>query len=246
VGLPTECAAIALAVLKVTAHRSASDGHASLRIVGLMGVLSALRRIDPSYTWCSGHTLATDHRTILSGERGDSNPDRLNQNPRIDLLCGSANGDVLSGTCDTRLVPTHRQQHRHRAFRLSDAEREQALGSLKAHYADGRLSTEELEVRVEDVYRSDTHGQVMKRFRDLPVRGTRGLLVGYVRRLQRALLRMHLLTFVTINASLVAIWAFSGEGTFWPALLLVPTAVLLAWHVAASRALTRALRRQRW
>ena len=122
------------------------------------------------------------------------------------------------------------QRARNRALRLSDAEREQALGTLKAHYAEGRLSTDELEARVENVYRSDTRRQVVTHLRDLPSRGARGLIVGYVQRLQRAVFRMHLLAFVTINASLVAIWALSGEGTFWPALLLVPTAVLLVWH----------------
>jgi hypothetical protein len=140
----------------------------------------------------------------------------------------------------------HRQRTWNTALRLSDEEREQALGTLKAHYTEGRLSVDELEARVGDVYRSDTRRQVATQFRDLPLRGVRGLVVGRVRRLQRAVLRMHMLTFVAINAALVAIWALSGEGTFWPALLLVPTTVLLAWHIAASRALTRALRRQRW
>jgi hypothetical protein len=143
-------------------------------------------------------------------------------------------------------VLLHRQRARNGALRLSDAERERALGSLKAHYAEGRLSTDELEGRVESIYRSDTRGQVVTQFLDLPLRGARAFIVGRVRSLQRAVMRMHVLTFVTINASLVAIWALSGEGAFWPALLLVPTAVLLAWHVVASRALTRALRRQRW
>jgi hypothetical protein len=131
-------------------------------------------------------------------------------------------------------------------MRLSDFEREQALGALKAHYAEGRLSTEELEARVENVYRSRTRAQAVVGFRDLPLRGWRGLLVRRVRRMQRAVLRMHAFTFVAINASLVAIWAVTGEGSFWPALLLVPSALLLGWHMAASRALTRVLGRHDW
>jgi hypothetical protein len=131
-------------------------------------------------------------------------------------------------------------------LRPSDAERERALGTLKRHYAEGRLSTEELEARVERVYRSDRQRQIAFYLRDLPLRGTRGLLVRRARRLQRAVLRMHVLTFLAINASLVGIWAVTGEGTFWPAVLLVPTTALLGWHVLASRAFTRALSRRGW
>lgn len=132
------------------------------------------------------------------------------------------------------------------ALRLSHAEREQALRALKAHYAAGRLSTDELEVRVEDVYRSETDRQVAIHLRDLPTRGLRGFVVFHVRRLQRAVLRMHLVTSVAVNASVVGVWAISGRGAFWPALFLIPSAVLVGWHMAASRALTRALSRHSW
>jgi hypothetical protein len=117
---------------------------------------------------------------------------------------------------------------------------------LKAHYAEGRLSTAELEARVENVYRSRTRAEAVVGFRDLPLRGLRGLIVRRVRRVQRAVLKMHAFTFVAINASLVGIWAITGEGSFWPALLLVPSALVLGWHIAASRALTRVLGRNDW
>jgi hypothetical protein len=132
------------------------------------------------------------------------------------------------------------------ALRLSDEERERALVTLKAHYAEGRLSTDELEGRVEHVYRSGTQRDLAGYFRDLPLRGARGVIVDRVRRLQRAVLGMHLLTYLAINGSVVALWALTGEGAFWPALLLVPTTALLAWHFVASRALSRALGRRSW
>jgi uncharacterized protein DUF1707 len=131
-------------------------------------------------------------------------------------------------------------------LRLSDAERERALGTLKAHYAEGRLSTDELEARVEDVYRSHTQSEVAIYVRDLPLRGLRWLVVSWARRVQRAMLRMHVFAYATLNASLLGIWALTGQGIFWPAWLLIPSTALLVWHVAASRMLTRALSRRRW
>jgi hypothetical protein len=131
-------------------------------------------------------------------------------------------------------------------LRLSDAERERALGVLKTHYAEGRLTIQELEARVENVYRSRTRGVGVWHLRDLPLRRLRRLILVRVRRLQRAVLRGHLLAFATVNASLVGIWALTGQGSFWPALLLLPSTALLGGHLVASRRLTRALQRRGW
>jgi hypothetical protein len=133
-----------------------------------------------------------------------------------------------------------------RALRASDAERERALGALKGHFAEGRLSIQELETRIEDVYRSGTRSELAGYLRDLPLRGARWLIVGWLRRLQRAVLRIHLLSYATANASLVGIWMLTGQGVFWPAWLLVPSTALLGWHFVASRTLTRALGRRGW
>jgi uncharacterized protein DUF1707 len=132
------------------------------------------------------------------------------------------------------------------SLRLSDADRERAVGALKTHYAEGRMSTEELEACVENVYRSGTRSEVALHLRDLPLRGLRRVLVGHVRRFQRAALRTHLFTYATANASLLGIWELTGQGAFWPAWLLIPSTALLGWHLAVSRRLTRALSRHRW
>jgi hypothetical protein len=132
------------------------------------------------------------------------------------------------------------------SLRLSDAERERAIGALKAHYAEGRLSIGELEARVEQVYRSGTRRDVATSLRDLPLRGVARLILHRVQRFQRALLRTHLLAYAAANASLLGIWELTGQGVFWPALFLVPSTVLLAGHAVASRSLTRALDRLRW
>jgi hypothetical protein len=131
-------------------------------------------------------------------------------------------------------------------LRLSDVDRERALTALKAHYAEGRLSTRELEARVENILRSRTRRDVAVSLRDLPLRGVRKIILVRVGRLQRALLRMHLLAYATSNASLVGIWELTGQGVFWPALFLIPSTALVCAHAAASRTLTRALGPLRW
>jgi hypothetical protein len=133
-----------------------------------------------------------------------------------------------------------------RALRASDAERERAVGELKAQFVEGRLTAKELETRVGEVYSSGTRSELAGYLRDLPLRGLRRLLVGQVRRLQRAVLRIHFLSYATANASLVGIWVLTGQGLFWPAWLLIPSTALLGWHVVASRTLTRALSRRGW
>jgi hypothetical protein len=132
------------------------------------------------------------------------------------------------------------------ALRLSDAERERALRALKAHYAEGRLSTDELEGCVEGVYRSGTHHEVATYLRGLPLRGIRRLVVSRVRRFERAVLRMHALTYITANAALVGIWALTSQGIFWPAWLLIPSTALLGWHIVLSRTFSRVLSRRGW
>jgi DUF1707 SHOCT-like domain len=132
------------------------------------------------------------------------------------------------------------------SMRLSDAERERALRELKAHYAEGRISTAELEARVERVYRSRTRRQTAAYLWDLPLQGLRLLALAKVRRIERALLRVHLLTYATANACLVGMWAVTGQGVFWPAWLLIPSSAVLGWHLFASRRLSRAISRHRW
>jgi hypothetical protein len=131
-------------------------------------------------------------------------------------------------------------------LRLSDVDRERALTALKAHYAEGRLSTRELEARVEEILRSRTRLDVAVSLRDLPLRGVRRVILVRVRRIQRAILRMHLFAYAASNAALVGIWELTGQGVFWPALFLIPSTALVCGHAAASRMLTRALGRLRW
>jgi hypothetical protein len=96
-------------------------------------------------------------------------------------------------------------------MRASDADRERALVALRAHGADGRLSPEELEQRVEAALKARTHGELRALFSDLPSEPRR---VARERRHDGN--REHFRVFLAVTVLLVAIWAFSGFGYFWP------------------------------
>jgi hypothetical protein len=53
-------------------------------------------------------------------------------------------------------------------LRASDGERERAAETLRRHHADGRLTTDELDERIERAYAAKTLGELDQLFRDLP------------------------------------------------------------------------------
>lgn len=53
-------------------------------------------------------------------------------------------------------------------IRVSDADREQATARLREHYAQGRLSSEELEERVTAALNAKTYGDLRRVMADLP------------------------------------------------------------------------------
>ena len=91
--------------------------------------------------------------------------------------------------------------------RPSDAEREEIVGQLRAHHADGRLDVEELERRVARAYTTTTRRHLVSMTRDLPrPQGPSG----------GGAYREHLRTYLAVMALLVVIWALTGTGYFWP------------------------------
>jgi Domain of unknown function (DUF1707) len=128
-------------------------------------------------------------------------------------------------------------------MRVSDLERERALARLKWHYAVGTLNLTEFERRVEGIYQARTHRSVGAHLADLPLRGVRDLALRATRAAQGVLMRLHLSVYATVNLSALGIWIVVGPGAFWPAVLLIPSTAVLAWHVLLSRRLTRALAR---
>ena len=128
-------------------------------------------------------------------------------------------------------------------LRASDDERESVAEALRAHYADGRLDSDELEQRVSLAYRARSRGALSALLTDLPAPRRRVARRFY--RFQREVLPYHVGAFVTVNGALSGIWAATGEGRFWPAGVLAPTTVLLASHAFGSRWLRGRLRRGR-
>ena len=115
----------------------------------------------------------------------------------------------------------HARRHHHHAapspapqpdpgLRASDAEREDTVTRLREHAATGRLDVEELEQRIGAAYTARTHGDLAALQQDLP-RAPRS---------RPAPRRRHdrdWVVFAQVNVLLIAIWAFSGAGHFWPA-----------------------------
>ena len=129
-------------------------------------------------------------------------------------------------------------------LRPSDADRDRMLDSLGRHYAEGRLGIGELERRVERTLRPGGVPGLGLYLLEVPVRALT-LLIGWrLRRLQRTVLRVHFAAYASVNAAAIGIWELTGAGSFWPAWLLIPSTVLIGWHLFASRGLTRALDRR--
>jgi hypothetical protein len=100
-------------------------------------------------------------------------------------------------------------------LRAADADRERTAETLRVATAEGRLSTEELEERLEAALAARTLAALEPLVADLPkaepVRPERRALTHPRHRggSQRA-------AFLATAALLVAIWALTGAGYFWP------------------------------
>jgi hypothetical protein len=106
-------------------------------------------------------------------------------------------------------------------LRASDEERERAATQLREHFAAGRLSDDQLDDRLDAVYRARTAGDLRTLLADLPVlppapTAHRAELVQRRSVLQRQLLQQTgggLVAFVIC----AAIWAAAGaHDYFWP------------------------------
>jgi hypothetical protein len=109
--------------------------------------------------------------------------------------------------------------------RASDAERESALEELRAHASQGRLDLEELEQRMDAALAARTREDLAALLRDLPS--------APARRSPRSDFAPHLFAFLAVNAGLVAIWALTGMGYFWPIWPLLGWGVGLLAHAGA-------------
>jgi DUF1707 SHOCT-like domain len=119
-------------------------------------------------------------------------------------------------------------------LRASDQDREQLIAELNEHAVAGRLSTEELEDRLQAAYAARTTGELDALRRDLPVT-SRQVALSHAQR--RAQLTRRLIQETGGSLGLfvlcTAIWLVSGaSGQFWPVwvlLVVVLTLVRSGW-----------------
>jgi hypothetical protein len=97
------------------------------------------------------------------------------------------------------------------ALRASDADRELTAERLRSAAVEGRLTSDELEQRLEAALAAGTYGELEALVADLPVPPP----PDRPRRTQTRL-RPELTTYLATAVLLVTIWALTGAGYFWP------------------------------
>ena len=114
------------------------------------------------------------------------------------------------------------------SLRASDSEREHHADLLREHAAQGRLTVDELDERLDRVYAARTRGELAPVVADLPA------LSAPERPARRRTLRPEVVAYLAVNLLLIVIWAATGAGYFWP---IWP---LLGWGVGLMAPCARA------
>jgi hypothetical protein len=94
----------------------------------------------------------------------------------------------------------------------SDADRERIAERLRTGAGEGRLTPEELEDRLELAFAARTDPELERLVTDLPAPGSGGA----VRERPRRWDSDHVRAYLGVSIMLVAIWALTGAGYFWP------------------------------
>ena len=97
-------------------------------------------------------------------------------------------------------------------IRASDAEREHHVELLREHAAQGRLTIDELSERLDRAYAAVTREQLAVLVADLPRRAA----PPRTRTRSRPRVPPQWVPFLAVNLLLIAIWAVTGAGYFWP------------------------------
>ena len=98
-------------------------------------------------------------------------------------------------------------------LRASDAEREHHAELLREHAAQGRLTVDELDERLDRVYAARTLGDLAPVVADLPDLPAPS---APERPARRRSLRPEVVAYLAVNLMLIVIWAATGAGYFWP------------------------------
>jgi hypothetical protein len=131
--------------------------------------------------------------------------------------------------------------HPNRAkLRASDLDRHRTVDFLRQHAGEGRLTTDELEDRIEQAYAAKTLGELAVLTVDLPEdpRAAFGLRhplevpADPTRRFKVKLLRQ-VRRWATIDLAAILVWAFSGHnGGFWPGYVILLGLLLILFRVS--------------
>jgi hypothetical protein len=96
----------------------------------------------------------------------------------------------------------------------SDADRDRIAERLRAAAAEGRLTSEELEERLETAFSARTEAELESLVADLPAASVSMPPAG--RHERRPWDSDHVRAYLGVSLMLVAIWALTGAGYFWP------------------------------
>jgi Domain of unknown function (DUF1707)/2TM domain len=111
-------------------------------------------------------------------------------------------------------------------LRASDAEREHIASTLRDHAAVGRLGVDELAERVEMAYKARTRAELDALVTDLPRSSGDAKQLGF---------KIHRGIYTLVILMLVAIWALTGGGYFWPIWPMLGWGIGVLSHAAGCR-----------
>lgn len=124
------------------------------------------------------------------------------------------------------------EENRTARIRAGDADRERVATTVQTAGAEGRLTLEEVEERLADVYRARFTDELTVLTADLPrpapPRPGFPLTLAALRRYPA--LRLHLAVVAAISVVAIVRWVVLGAGFFWPAFPMFWLAVSLFVH----------------
>jgi hypothetical protein len=116
--------------------------------------------------------------------------------------------------------------------RASDAEREHAATALRDHATAGRLTVDELDQRLQAAFAARTRKDLHELFGDLPGQPRSAARPREDRATRRAH-RAHVRAYLLFCVAMVALWAVTGLGYFWPIWPIMGWGIGVASHTAA-------------
>lgn len=148
--------------------------------------------------------------------------------PRVHRSAAAPRDRAIASLRDVRVAAPPRD------VRASDADREAVVESLRVHAAAGRLEPEELERRIEAVYAARLQSELGPLVADLPATPPPA-----PPRPPRSRAWPDLAPLLLLAVALVALWALTGAGYFWP---VWPIGALALHTVKHHRITRRAVR----